>query len=289
MERLKDNKNNNENNNVRSQAYSILGLKEGADDDSIEKRYLLLLRKHKASTRAGLKPDRDMDEVTAAYDLLKGNTLSEEEQYEPSPFFKKLGINPRKLSNFFSYNKGYIVGGILAILLAISVIKTMTRPRPDFRLAFLGEMRVENTAGIEDRIEERIDTIEFAYIDTAAGSADSDPHMVIPQKEAALVAAGDIDVFIVDKAKYEGYAEKGLFISLDEYLTRQEYRAYTNSGLILSTEDDSEGHQFGIDVTGSAVFGEFNIVGEQLIAGISYKSKQPELALEVLKLLAERK
>ncbi len=289
MERLKDDNYNNENNNARCEAYAILGLNEGADDDSIEKRYLLLLRKHKASIRAGLKPDRGMDQITAAYDLLKGNILSEEEQYEPSPFFKKLGINPRKASNFFSYNKWYIVGGILAILLSISVIKTMTRPRPDFRLAFLGEMWVENTVGIEDRIEERIDTIEFAYIDTAAGSTDSDPYMVLPQKEAALVAAGDIDVFIVDKAKYEGYAEKGLFISLDEYCTRQEYKAYANSGLILSTEDDPEEHQFGIDVTESAVFSEFKIIGEQLIAGISYKSKQPELALEVLKLLAERK
>lgn len=270
----------NDNDKVRikkekENAYEILGLKLGASNADIDKRYFVLVKKYNTFIKSGRFPDFDIEEATKSYNILMG--------YEQNKDVTKAS----SVGNFLHYNKWTIVAVIAGILFLISLIKVVTRPRPDFEIALFGSIDYiedKSISELEDFIEEKVVAVEYVAVSNATAIGD-DPYFVAPQKEAAIVSGGFIDVFIVDREKFEYYANAGLFSSLDEHLEQLGGEEIKDPDLVANIEGETEEHQFGIYVSDKDILKKFGIIADELIAGISYKSERSETAVEVLKLL----
>jgi hypothetical protein len=263
----------------KDKAYGILGVKPEASKDDIERRYFVLLKKHNAFKSLGQTPDFDMEQVTKSYDLLMG--------YEGNEGSKKTS----SAGNFLYYYKWTIIAVIAGILCLVSLIKVVTRPRPDLEIALLGNLGYFEDTGtgeLADYIESSIEVIKQVAVSNATAISEN-PDFLIPQKEAAIVAGRYIDIFIVDRSKYEYYSKAGLFISLDDYSEDLGADKTGFSDLMRSVDADvdNEQHLFGVYVSNKKVLEKLNNTSEKLIAGISCYSKRPEVAAEVLKLLTE--
>ena len=67
------------------------------------------------------------------------------------------------------------------------------------------------------------------------------------QKAMVLFAAGDIDVFVLDKENFDKYSEQGAFISLDDLVVKLGIDKSKYKDYILKTKEDKEEHIYGID------------------------------------------
>ncbi len=269
----------------RKKALSIMGLKEEATDNEIEKRYYLLLRKYKmlrdTKQEDALKPD--IDEITEAYNLLAGNVFEQEER-KPGPLFEKLGVDEDKVRNFFHYYKWHIIIGIAAILVVFSLVKAVTQPRPDFNVAFIGNIYYQEADFLKEKIETEIDSVRIASIDGAAFLS-KEMEYQMEMKAMVLLAAADVDVFITDSDKFKRFAKQGAFLKLDQLTQKHGIVVGNDAKFMEKSEEDDKKYWYGIDVSSSSLLKDSKIIGEELIFSIKVNTENPDKAAEFLKLL----
>ena len=277
-------------------AHEILGVGKNASKNDIERRYSIILKKFRmapADKQEGSEAV-DIDEVTMAYNLLMGyvEPQTEEEIKAPNPIMKKMGIDEKKAGNFFHYYKVHIIVGIIVlIVLATTIRGCVTRVDPDFNMAFLGEIAFNETAVLKETIQAEIPEIKEPGFDGAfigtGDSAGGQQEYAMQMKAMVLFAAADVDLFILDKASFDKYAEQGAFISLDEIARRLGVDKEKSKPYILKVNEENTDHIYGIDITDNEVFKKSGILGKEMIAAIPVRSKQAEKAEKVIGLLLE--
>jgi len=283
--------------------YEIMGLKEGASKDEISKRYATLLKKFKAAKLEG-KDSIDgitVDDVTRAYNKLMGY----DSDVEPDPeilrlrelknkgIFKKLNIDPEKLSNFWTYNKWYVISGIIGIIVIISFISSIVnRVEPDFNFAVVGEIYSMSDKQIAEKIESSYPVLkEVSTVTMTVGmEAKSEMDVAMQQKIMVEMAVGGLDLVIVDRVNYDRFAEIGTFKELTEIAEQLGVDMEKQQDLIAEVKDEEDPFTglFGIYVTDSPFLKECGIVGDEMIATIHVNAKHPEAAFEVLKLIVKQ-
>lgn len=258
------------------EARGILGVGEDAGNEEVEKRYTLLLKKHRveinrlrdeakeeedpekaqAAEKAAEDLEAEFGRITEAYNVLTGRDLKEEEETpgKASPLFKAVGVDEKKAKNFFYYYKFYILGIILVIAMVVGFVRSCAnRVIPDFNVAFVGRIGFyEAVDDLADSIREELPMvgepgIDGAYIDeTIVG----DQLYAMEMKLTVLFGAADTDVFILDRKYYERFAKQGVFRNLDEIAPRLGVDISENQDLIYAVEkdpylDDTDGSAAG--------------------------------------------
>ena len=88
-----------------NEAHKILGVSKNASKNDIERRYSIILKKHRMNSTQDQESGEqiNIDEVTSAYNLLMGyvEPQAEEEAKAPNPLMQKMGIDEKKAKNFF--------------------------------------------------------------------------------------------------------------------------------------------------------------------------------------------
>ncbi|MGI6668493.1 MAG: hypothetical protein ACOX4M_03405 [Acetivibrionales bacterium] len=331
----------------KKEARKILGVTKEASRNDIEKKYAILLKKHKLSSigsgsrddpedtedpvcamgnaSAGDGPaeqdmevahdqetkteEYDFEKITEAYNVLMGFDvkIKEEPPSRIAPLLDKIGIDEKKARNFLYYHKYHIIIAIVLVIAVVFFVRgCVNRVEPDFNIVFMGRLGyIDASEKLTEIIKENIPDITEPGIDGAFLLDDdelSEQQYAMQIKATALIAAGEIDVFILDRASYERFAKLGVFMSLDEiaprlgidmekhkeYILRVEREEYdSGDDRTESVAEESPEHLYGIDVRDSKVLNEAGIIGDEMIAAIFTGCKQADKAERFLEFLME--
>jgi len=116
------------------------------------------------------------------------------------------------------------------------------------------------------------------------GSNDQgDQAYAMSMKVTAMIAAGDMDLILVDMTKYESLAKQGAFETVDSLAGELGISLPKEEKFLVKPNDAKESLVFGIDVTNSTFLKDNDINGEQIIAAIRVNSKHKQAALELYK------
>lgn len=280
-------------------AYEILGLKENANRDELEKRFEYLIRKSKSAKMMEDSNQQNyilnLDEISEAYNRIISNELeilkNEEEKRnprKPNPIFKLLGVDEKKARNYIHYRKFHYIFGFIGILLLAYFIKTaIFHVNPDVSMAFIGQIYYNETSILEEKIKANDPDIKEIGIDGAMLTGDSKnmQESAMLQKAMVLLAAGDIDILVLDKANFDRYSKQGAFSNLDDLVSKLGLDKSRYKDYILKTTEDKEEHVYGIDINSSKILKEAKIVGNNIMVAIRVNAKHYDKAVKILELL----
>ena len=257
----------------KKEARLILGVTKETSRNDIERKYSILLKKHRMTGRklddeeaentdapdnietAGDAADArnlekkqeelDFDRITQAYNILMGYevTIKEEPPSKAAPLLKKAGIDEKKARNFFYYYKYHLIAVLAVVVSVVFIVKgCVTRVEPDFTTAFIGNISYSDTDKLKSAIQANVPEIKEPGFDGAFlvdGDMNEQQYAMV-MKATILFAAGGIDLFVMDKANFEKYAKNGAFVSLDEIAPRLGVDMEKNKDYILSVEEPSD-------------------------------------------------
>ncbi|RCX14861.1 hypothetical protein DFR58_11495 [Anaerobacterium chartisolvens] len=279
-------------------AYKVLGLREEADKSEIEKAYAFLIKKYKniinnEDDDARLKAQKELDEVNDAYNSIARKKIQDMEvkqQTPPNPVFKKLGIDQKKAGNFVYYYKFHFIIGFVALLLAGHFIySVVTRVEPDLNIVFIGEFYPQDSNILKEKIKKDLPSVTEPSVDIISllpeqeGSVNPQQEYAMQMKAMAVTAAGEVDVYIFDRANFEKIAKGSGLESLDRL--SQELDTDSQKFISLKPEDGDAEHIYGIDVRGSTFLKEVQLDGKEAIAAIRVNPLHPSAAEEFIKKL----
>ncbi len=302
----------------KKEARKILGVSKETSRNDIERKFSILLKKQRmvkehpadeAEQASGeVRDDGDKQEeysfeqVTQAYNILMGYEVpvKEEPSSKAAPLFKRAGIDEKKARNFFYYYKYHMLAVIVAVISIVLIIRgCVNRVDSDFTIAFIGEISYSETDKLRIAIKEKIPEITEPGFDGAFISENdrSEQQYAMVMKATVLFAAGEVDVFILDKASFEKYAKLGAFMSLDEIAPKlgvdmeksKEYIVKVEDSNDISSEETAnepaEEHLYGIDITKSMALKDSGIFGIEMIAALHVSGKQQDKAVKLLQFL----
>jgi len=209
-----------------------------------------------------------------------------------------------KLEYIWEYYKYHIIGLIVAILIIVSVLNAWVfNPSPDSALfiAWSSGFATEEQFDImTDLLRERIvdeDVNEEVIISQFFFYSD-DPsiNMGTIQRTAAMIAAGMIDLFIVDTDQMEEFAQVGYLRPLEDILEEiksknPEVYSRIEDNKVIATFHFHDGrtveHVAGIMVGESPLFIKLGIFRQELFASVSITSENLENIVEALIVLFE--
>lgn len=254
----------------KKEARKILGLNKEASKDEIERRFSILLKKHKlasapkddeqqedeivqpqvqAQTDTAEKDktyndeDYSFEQVVQAYNVLMGYEVKVKEAppSKAAPLLEKAGIDEKKARNFFYYYKYYILGAIAVIIALVFIVKgCVNRVDPDFSTAFIGDISFTDSDVLKEEIQKNVPEIVEPGIDSAyiSDNAQGEQEYAYQMKAVVLTVAADVDLYVTDKENYEKYAKQGLFLSLDEIAPKLGVDINDCGDYILSIENN---------------------------------------------------
>ena len=287
----------------KKEARKILGVSKETSKHDIERKYSILLKKHKmakvyagseafeydqvnqnigsveqnaAVTSGNVEKQQEysFEQITQAYNVLMDYEVAvkEEPPSKAAPLLKKAGIDEKKARNFYYYYKFHILGAIIAIIAIVFTVRgCVTRVDPDFMTAFIGKISYYETEKLKDAIKLNIPEIKEPGFDGAFMSDDDamggEQQYAMNMKATVLFAAGEIDIFITDKVNFERYAKQGAFLSLDEIAGQLGIDMEKNKDYIVKPEDGSE-EDTGEKPTGDSANNSSDEIGEAHLYGI---------------------
>lgn len=278
-------------------AYKVLGLKEGAGRNEVEKRFTILLKKHRMAVSGEIDDENarnmDINEITKAYNFLMGYEVEPDKEdiiTRPNPLLVKMGIDEKKARNFLYYYKYHIVIGIVVLLTLILTLRScVMRVTPDLNVVFIGAINYSDSDSFKQAVKAVIPEIKEVGIDGALliEGGDAQYEYAMQMKAMTLFAAADVDVMILDRVQFEKYAPMGAFMKLDDIIDISEIDEDRYSKCFFKTEEDQEEHLYGVDVSSSAILEDSGITGNEKIAAISTRAKNVEKAIKLVEMLLE--
>ncbi len=314
----------------KKEARKILGVSKEISKNDLERKFTILLKKHRmvqemrgheeeavqnpekvqqsaVQQDAGIKQEEyTFEQITQAYNVLMGYEvpMKEEPPSKAAPLLKKAGIDEKKAKNFFYYYKYHILISIIAIVTIVFTVRgCVNRVDPDFTIAFLGEISYTDNEVLKASIKQNVPEILEPGFDGAfiSENGQGEQQYAMVMKATVLMAAGDVDIFILDKACYDRYAKQGAFISLDDIALDLGVDMEKNKEYILSVEESGDisdeaseeqtvkepepEHLYGIDITHSTALKESGIIGNEMIAALYVRGEQKDKAVKLLRFL----
>lgn len=277
----------------KPEARTILGVDKYATKDDIIKRYDIILKKYKNSDVVdGVK----VEDVNDAYNVLMGYDLSDSPEIkpsEPSAFSKfwarLLKLDPKEVENFFNYNTGKIIIGIIALILVGSFVKSIvTNVKPDLYFTTVGQINIAEPEKVQESIKSKIPELKAPTAEAMYMSPNDqgDQAYAIAMKVTTVLAAGDMDVVLVDKEKYESLAKQGAFEKVEDISKAMGIDLPKDESLSVKP-DEGDSAVFGVDVTNSEYLKENNIKGSKMIAAIKINCNHKDAALKLYKIIYE--
>lgn len=275
-------------------AYEVLGLEVGASKEDLEKRYALLIKKYRSiklseDEEEKVEGEKALKTVTDAYNSIIENELQairSNMQGTPNPVLKKIGVDEGKAKNIIYYYKYHFLLGVIGLLaLGYFIYGFATNVKPDFNLTAIGSFYSQDTEPIKQTIKNNISSIKEPLVEvvTITGDVNFQQEYAMQMKAVTVIAAGDIDVFIMDKDNFDKYAAGSAFASLDklvENMNIDKSRCYS-----AKTEDLAEEHIYGLEAGSSKLLQGIQSRTNQKIVAISARTKNYEKAVKLVEFL----
>ncbi|MFS0724548.1 J domain-containing protein [Paenibacillus sp. 1P07SE] len=290
------------------QAYTTLGLNEGADKEAVEKRYTILMRQSRTQQRreeAGetVVDKVDLDVVNQAYKLI----LAHENQKDLDAFnadkygrYKGMADTAEKADHFFSYYRWHLIIGVVIIIGIIYGIngymdrqeeKRLEALRPPIDLTFMlyGNYFLED--GGQDIVP--LEEAMLAYfpewqrvrgvLTYLPGEQGSPQDAALVQKAMIMLMTEKSDVYLIDEHNFELLTRQGLLRPLDDQVAGP-LAPYVTEDMLRTgfTEDDPEERVYGIRLGETELMQELPLYYQNMVAGVRaphLDTEQPEHAL----------
>lgn len=288
------------------QAYETLALQELAAKEEVEKRYTTLMRQARSRAQqqkadAGNAED-SFAKITQAYRLIleyEDRKLTDAFNEQEYGKYKKMAGQAQKMDHFWRYYRFHTLGAIAAVALIIyGIISFMNYreeqerlanlPPVDLSVSFMGNYMLKEDAPKEEPIEKALLTAfpewkRFTSMVTFV-PADQQAQYAYMQKAVLILATEHPDVYIMDRSIFEWVGTQGILLNLDNDVNG-EFKPLMKDGLAqkLKTDEDTEEHVYGIDLSSSALVDQVPLYKESMIIGIRLDSKNPEKAKEFIK------
>lgn len=170
-----------------------------------------------------------------------------------------------KLTYFNDYYRNKIIVILIVVGLIVSFLYTVFSPRPDVVVsvavvndfwgeAKLTEMEEELTKYLELKDGEEEIIIDDSYFLEESGMGNE---VANTQRLVAKIAAGDINVIIADKAKFDEFAASGSFAKVSEIIK--------DAGLY---EERISSDGYGISLKGSKLLESLGSAREEMVLGV---------------------
>ncbi|RJE89757.1 J domain-containing protein [Paenibacillus sp. 1011MAR3C5] len=281
------------------QAYKVLGLKEHASKEEVEKRYSTLVRREKARSKSGDRAgDEEFRQVTVAYRLI----LAREDEKFTQAFnekeygkYKNMAGKAQKLDHFWRYYKIHTLGAIALIGIIIYGIMSYidhkeherylaSLPPIDLQVTFMGTFMEENGQEkdlVMNTLMEPFPEWKRLEYSTIFVPQDEMNRYAYLQKALVTVMAEIPDLYLMDKYMFEWLGPQGALLPLDD---RPELSAYADgpAALELKTEDDPEGSVYGLDLSKSDLFKDLPMMKVELIAAVRTNAERPDNAVKFI-------
>ena len=130
----------------RKEALKVLGLKEDATIDEIDKRMNILYRKFR-----NIEKDENghtLEDIDKAYRIARGiayhdpeTELRKKDAENPSFIFRLLKVDEEKARNFIYYHKWHALIGLIVLVVLISfIVSIATKVEPDLKILVAGDI-----------------------------------------------------------------------------------------------------------------------------------------------------
>ena len=297
------------------EARKILGVTKASSKEEIEKKYDVILKKYRILKLEGNlneAAEAEFHKSTDAYRIIMGYEVEEPKVAKKETYtdkaFDKVGIDRKKADNFFHYYKYHILIGIVAaIIIVLTVRSIVTKVEPDISIGLMGQINYEVQDSFKDKITKNVPEIKEISLDTVVLSDRQDEQSyAYLQKAVVLLAASDIDMFLVNKYAFDTYAINGAFMPLDQIIKNNNIDISDSKAIKLrvvdeweepsSTTDtqrrpksyvDAEPKLYGIDVTNNEFFKDLNVIGPEKILVVRVEPKNYDLVLKLIKLFTK--
>lgn len=286
-------------------AYETMGLPEFTIKEEVEKRYTMLMRQ--ARTRSQQKQGAEDAEdsfakINQAYRLIlehEDRKLTDAFNEQEYGKFKKMAGQAQKMDHFWRYYKFHTIGAIAAVALIIYGIisfidyreeqeRLANLPPVDLNISFMGNYMLREDAPKEEPLEKALltafpDWKRFVATVTFV-PADQQNQYAYMQKAMLVLATENPDVYIMDRNIFQWVGVQGMLLNLDNDASG-ELKPLLKDGLTLKlkTDEDTEEHVYGIDLTDTAIVDDLPLYKEDMIIGIRVDSKNPDKAKEFIK------
>lgn len=288
--------------NDLKKAYEIMGLEEEANKDEISKKYSVMLKKFTIAKKEGNNKVNGVtfEEVTQAYNYLMGYSdfkpdleTQKLEKLKENSIYKKLNIDPEKVSNFFHYHKLHIIIGIIGVIMLYSIISSMvTNKEADINIGVVGDIYVTEQQLLQEMITERFpDMEEIVIMSMNVGKdAKSEMDFAVQQKIMVEMAVGELDLCLMDKWNYVRFAKIGAFHKLDSLAEELEIDMEENKDYIVKADgkDGITKGLFGVNVSNSEILKEAEVEGDEIIATVRILSENYDESIKILKFLLNK-
>lgn len=287
------------------QAYEILGLKEGAPREELNKRYDLLLRQFRSHGKASGN-DREFEEINKAYKLiieLEDAAIVEQKRKEHYAKYGKLAKPAEKVDDFLRLHKIKVLISLIAVIVIIVAVVGIVNhkqeqdrlaklPPIDLKISYIGNFSLADGSEAQKELEQamlkplpdwkRLE-LKVTYLPQDATSAGQ--YGVAMQQKAQLeVMTEKPDIYILDKSSFEWLANGAALESLDSYAAGElKSLLPENAALKTKTEYDEEEHIYGIDVTNSSLAKELPIGKQDMIIAVRIENEISDKTLQFIK------
>ena len=249
--------------------YKVLGLEEGADRETVERKYGAMIRSFKQRTDEYGATDEDMEyyrKITQAYDNIVGTVHDFSDPNPTSPLPFKFRNFFYKLSARLDHYKFIIFTVLIVAVLGILIyFQVRDVGKDDMYVKFVGAYYAVNPGSVESELAEKSDVInspQVSFFSVTVNSTENDSETANAAVAfRAQFTVGSIDMIFVDKDNYDVYVTQNVFLKLDDFLAENaEDPAFS----------DLELYSFGSEKVSEGVYGiEFTAAGSEYFKNTS--------------------
>lgn len=199
----------------------------------------------------------------------------------------------KKMEHIWYYYKIHIIVSIIVVIVLVqSIISAANRKTPILSVDFVGtritnekliNLGNEATKFMTNKPKEEVDLNFLTY------DKKGDPSMnsATQNKLTVTIAAGDLDVIIMDKDEFNSWMDEGYLLKLDDIkecadLSKYDLKVVKGKA---SKQGDSTEHNYGIEVDKVKAIKNLNYDSDNKVLGIISNTKRKDSAVKFIQWL----
>ena len=287
--------------------YKVLGLEEGTDRETVERKYGAMLRSYKSRTDEYGATDEDMEyykTITQAYDNIVGTVHDFSDPNPTSPLPFKFRNFFYKLSARLDHYKFIIFAVLITAVLGVLIyFQVKDAGKDDLYVKFVGAYYALNPGEVESELGEKSKAVrspQVSFFSVTVNSSENDSETANGAVAfRAQFTVGSIDMIFIDKDNFDVYLDQYVFLPLDDFLAQNSNDpAFADLQYYRYDGDRIPEGTYGIEFTqdGSEYFKDTSVMwlndeipGQErsMILCVCRMSKNAEHTLEYIKELVD--
>ena len=249
--------------------YKVLGLEEGTDRETVERKYGAMLRAYKNRTDEYGATDEDVEyyqKITQAYDNIVGTVHDFSDPNPTSPLPFKFRNFFYKLSARLDHYKFIIFAVLITAALGVLIyFQVKDTGKDDLYVKFVGAYYALNPGNVETELADKSEVVkspQVSFFSVTVNSSENDSETANGAVAfRAQFTVGSIDLIIIDRDNFDVYLPQYVFLQLDDFIE-------SNSG--DPAFSDLEYYRYDGDAIPNGIYGiEFTEAGSEYFKNTS--------------------